>query len=230
MLTSLHKDLTTPYKSNSLFFFIKAEAHSLAEELRLCCLCIRYKLARRDGFVGGLSLSYQGQAFILAIAIKAEAHSLAEELRLCCLCIRYKLARRDGFVGGLSLSYQGQAFILAIAMCKANTSRSVNLGTTPLHLDTIPYLLTKLQASCLHIIRIFANIAKRFCIQANTSRSVNLGTTPLHLDTIPYLLTKLQASCLHIIRIFANIAKRFCIQYLLIKSFFTFNLLNINNM
>ena len=118
MLTSLHKDLTTPYKSNSLFFFIKAEAHSLAEELRLCCLCIRYKLARRDGFVGGLSLSYQGQAFILAIA-----------------------------------------------MCKANTSRSVNLGTTPLHLDTIPYLLTKLQASCLHIIRIFANIAKRFCIQ-----------------------------------------------------------------
>ena len=82
MLTSLHKDLTTPYKSNSLFFFIKAEAHSLAEELRLCCLCIRYKLARRDGFVGGLSLSYQGQAFILAIA-----------------------------------------------MCKANTSRSVNLGT-----------------------------------------------------------------------------------------------------
>ena len=105
MLTSLHKDLTTPYKSNSLFFFIKAEAHSLAEELRLCCLCIRYKLARRDGFVGGLSLSYQGQAFILAIA-----------------------------------------------MCKANTSRSVNLGTTPLHLDTIPYLLTKLQASCLHII------------------------------------------------------------------------------
>ena len=60
MLTSLHKDLTTPYKSNSLFFFIKAEAHSLAEELRLCCLCIRYKLARRDGFVGGLSLSYQG--------------------------------------------------------------------------------------------------------------------------------------------------------------------------
>ena len=135
MLTSLHKDLTTPYKSNSLFFFIKAEAHSLAEELRLCCLCIRYKLARRDGFVGGLSLSYQGQAFILAIA-----------------------------------------------MCKDNTSRSVNLGTTPLHLDTIPNLLTKLQASCLHIIRIFANIAKRFCI-----------------------------------------------QYLLIKSFFTFNLLNINN-
>ena len=120
--------------------------------------------------------------FIRFFFIKAEAHSLAEELRLCCLCIRYKLARRDGFVGGLSLSYQGQAFILAIAMCKANTSRSVNLGTTPLHLDTIPYLLTKLQASCLHIIRIFANIAKRFCI-----------------------------------------------QYLLIKSFFTFNLLNLNS-
>lgn len=47
---------------------------------------------------------------------------------------------------------------------------------------------------------------------------------------IPDSLTKLSATCLHMFRDFANISYRLCIRYLSIKSFVTFNLLNINNM
>ena len=41
-------------------------------------------------------------------------------------------------------------------MFKATTSRSENLGTTPL-LGTFPDSLTKLPAICLHMFKIFAN-------------------------------------------------------------------------
>ena len=65
--------------------------------------------------------------------------------------------------------------------------------------------------------------------KATTSRSENLGTNP-RLGTFPDSLTKLPAICLHMFSNFANIAYKLCIRYLSIKSLFTFNLLNINNM
>ncbi len=63
---------------------------------------------------------------------------------------------------------------------------------------------------------------------ATISMSENLGTTPL-LGTFFNSLTKFPATYLHMFRIFANIVYRLYIRYLSIKSLFTFNLVNINN-
>ena len=53
----------------------------------------------------------------------------------------------------------------------AITSRSENLGTTPL-LGIFPESLTKLPAICLHMFRNFANIAYRLCIRYLSIKSL----------------------------------------------------------
>ena len=49
--------------------------------------------------------------------------------------------------------------------------RSENLGTTPF-LGTFPDSLTKMLVTCLHIFRIYTNIAYRLCIQYLSIKSL----------------------------------------------------------
>ena len=65
--------------------------------------------------------------------------------------------------------------------------------------------------------------------RAITSKSENFGTTPGRV-IFPASFTKSIEKCLHISRYLANIAYELYIQRLDIKSFITYNILNINDM